>query len=1607
MKKHTLLFVSVFFITRFFTQSLLINPAAEGGFELSGGLPGNGWSVVNSTINTWNVSGTAGPKSGLNSAYISSNGGVNYSYNKSVYQTSHFYRDVVVPAGHGSINLKFQYKSIGEPYFDRLLVYAAPTNVFPAVDVPQSSNDVITGATLLYMDPGLVANYQQVNLFIPSSFAGTTMRLIFSWQNDTSSATIVTPASVDDIYLYSQPVAPLNGIYTINNTLPTSSNLPASGSNFNSFTDAINYMNANGISGPVGFNVSAGQTFTEPPQTIYTQGSNANQVVFQKSGTGPNPVFIGANGVSNTDACFTLKGADYITFDGIDVTSVSGTATNNQQMEYGFFITLESSSNGSNHNTVKNSKITLNRSNSGTYGIFQWTFPAPTSAAQANNANKFIGNVIENAFMGIYILGTNSTGMQDDSTLISGCTVGGLTPNDIGGGNFTTASAGIWCSYQKNVTVKNNVVRNVSTQALVYGIFLDLASGNSEISGNKVNEILNSSTTSTAVSSGIRANMPLGTHTVKIFNNFVSGIRTNYASLNATSLARGINLQVGGGGSNTSVFEVSHNSVYIDAYTSLGASNSCLEYAGSSTTGPQIKVRSNILSNFTGSQTSTAKHYCYRTTTAGVIGTAGSVSNNNDFYIANTTNGFVGRGATLDYATLANWQTAYSQDANSISADPVYTASDDLHAANSLLNSAAAAASLLPYITTDIDGELRTTPNSDIGADEFTPYLFDVKPMALINPSTTGCYSSTQSVGVKIMNYTGSFLDFTFNPVALTVVINGPITQTVSTIINSNSINGNSPLGPFSFITVPVGVADLSVYGNYDFTIYTSWSSDQNHVNDTIKNITRTNAAPAALPQVVSFSGYNGTNLNSVFNGWNEASGSSPSGSTSQWSAWNNFGTPGNVNAVVSLNSNIRREWLLSPKIVPGVNTVMTFKAAVTAVASLTGLPASMGADDKLYIMISTDCGVSYHKIDSIHSLSSINNNLAQFVIPLGVYNGQSVIIGFYATDGNVIDLGGCDLHLDDINISNVTTYDLSVNQLNAPLFQTCLTSSQNIVVNVKNTGSIPIDFSSENSILHVDLTGPNPQTFNLALNSGIVMPGVTQTYTVTNNCNLVNAGMYHLKSYLTIPNGDVNPSNDTLNQVVYSQNPAVTFSSHSIQLCQHDSVQLAPSFFINGIGPATLPKFYSNHAPISIPDGDTTGIVSTIVVSGAGGFASQLVNVTIDSLIHTFDGDIVLSLIAPDGSEIDLSVNNGGGGDNYISTVFTSSAATPISSGSAPFTGIFLPQEQFTKLTGTANGTWTLKVKDISSNDLGTLNKWSISFKEQNAYTNYFWSNTAGLNPNNSLTPKASPSASTVYQFNIVDMNGCAASDTVSVNVLPVTAVILSSSVDSVCNNGTVFQINAIPTGGMFTGNGIDSVGNFNPVAAAVGQNTITYFYSDSNGCSFKDSISVQVLGVPAVDLQLALSNVCAQDAVFTLSGESPSGGVFSGYGVQSSGLFDPTDSSAIGTQIISYTYTDSFGCSNQAADTMTVSICLNQSELSTSNVRVFPNPTQGFLILQGVSLGDEISVLDVNGKVVLQEISGGEIHQLNMMPFESGIYLVKIKSSGGIISNRRIVKN
>ena len=102
---------------------------------------------------------------------------------------------------------------------------------------------------------------------------------------------------------------------------------------------------------------------------------------------------------------------------------------------------------------------------------------------------------------------------------------------------------------------------------------------------------------------------------------------------------------------------------------------------------------------------------------------------------------------------------------------------------------------------------------------------------------------------------------------------------------------------------------------------------------------------------------------------------------------------------------------------------------------------------------------------------------------------------------------------------------------------------------------------------------------------------------------------------------------------------------------------------------------------------------------------------VIIDSLTHTFDGDLDIFFYGPDGiTNSELSTDNGSSGDNMIGTIFDDQAADPITSGTAPFTGFYRPETPLAVFVGMSSmGDWVLEITDDAGGDVGTLHNWSV----------------------------------------------------------------------------------------------------------------------------------------------------------------------------------------------------------------------------------------------------------------------------------------------------------
>jgi len=148
--------------------------------------------------------------------------------------------------------------------------------------------------------------------------------------------------------------------------------------------------------------------------------------------------------------------------------------------------------------------------------------------------------------------------------------------------------------------------------------------------------------------------------------------------------------------------------------------------------------------------------------------------------------------------------------------------------------------------------------------------------------------------------------------------------------------------------------------------------------------------------------------------------------------------------------------------------------------------------------------------------------------------------------------------------------------------------------------------------------------------------------------------------------------------------------------------------------GSIVCTSYNSEDTPLAIPDGDgffgpVNGPPATSVLQVVSPTQITDINVTVN-IAHTFISDITLILTSPAGDEITLVTNTGGAGDNFTNTVFDSDATDPIASGTAPFTGSFIPAGDLSTLNGGyATGTWTLTALDAFSEDVGTIEDWTL----------------------------------------------------------------------------------------------------------------------------------------------------------------------------------------------------------------------------------------------------------------------------------------------------------
>ncbi|MFI9150253.1 M28 family metallopeptidase [Streptomyces sp. NPDC053367] len=114
--------------------------------------------------------------------------------------------------------------------------------------------------------------------------------------------------------------------------------------------------------------------------------------------------------------------------------------------------------------------------------------------------------------------------------------------------------------------------------------------------------------------------------------------------------------------------------------------------------------------------------------------------------------------------------------------------------------------------------------------------------------------------------------------------------------------------------------------------------------------------------------------------------------------------------------------------------------------------------------------------------------------------------------------------------------------------------------------------------------------------------------------------------------------------------------------------------------------KVFENTADVSIPD-NGAAVTSSVTVSGVTGNAPSNLSVGVD-IVHTYRGDLVVDLVAPDGSVYNLKPYSSSDSADDVRTTYTVNASSEV-----------------------ANGTWRLRVQDRAAYDTGYINSFKLTF--------------------------------------------------------------------------------------------------------------------------------------------------------------------------------------------------------------------------------------------------------------------------------------------------------
>ncbi|GAB2858093.1 hypothetical protein GCM10027044_17630 [Hymenobacter ruber] len=1405
--------------------------------------------------------------------------------------------------------------------------------------------------------------------------------------------------------------ATLNGTYYVSATAATS---PVPARTYATLTAAVNAYNTADLTGPVTFllldpTYSTAETF---PIAILNNGqASATNTLTIKPSNATGTTSFAITG-SNATAILQLLASDYVTIDGSLGNTISATdlrpsrdlaITNTNTSTTSIVVQqfAQFTNDGATYNTIKN-LVAVGATTAATaatqYGI---QLQAPSNAL---SANQYTNNTVQNCAVrgtqiGIGSIGASAT-LKNQNTII--------TQNDLNTvGTGALTRAGILSLFDNNIQVTQNAIDGIAFASTgdVVGISLGfgLSLSNSTFTGSEVtnatvsrNSIGSVRQTNTYSASGI-AIASAASGTTVVANNMVSGV-----SSNGTSPDFGSGILIGGGTGSTT--RVLYNSVSMTGTQTGGDQPSFALAIGSSST---LELRNNALLNTqsTGSN-SAVLGFAY----AGTAGAYAGLTSTNNAFVASTGSTFaVGQTGSLSTSgtlrtTLAALNTETGQDRPTTATNPVGTSfslsASPFQSATNLHVSLATGAALngaatpITGITTDFDGDTRSTTRPDIGADEFVTNL-DVSVAALTAPvANSTCFGATEAVTASITNSSTAVLDFAATPVTVTVTITstvaGSTPQVFTTVVNT----GTLAAGASQTVTLP-GTIDLTVLGTYTATVTTSLVGDDNTANNTLSPaVTITSGSRSAAftyPTAAICAGATGTVAATLGTGATAGTFTSTTGLT--------------INATTGA-------------ITPATSTAGTYTVTNTLPATAT-CPATVVTQS---VTITPLPSAAFSYGGGTFCVSGTN--------PTATVTGTAGGT-FTSTTGLTINATTGAITLSSTTPGTYTvTYSVTGACSNSSTQVVTITTAPSATFSY-GTGTPSFCVSGATNPAPSFGTGASGGTFTST--TGLTINATTGAITLASS----TPGTYTVTNTIAASGGCAAATATA--QVTITAAPVATFS-YGTTSTYCVSGTTAPAVVL-GTG-ATAGTFSSTTGlslnattgaiTLSSSTPGTYTVTNTIAAANGCSAATATAQVTITAAPVATFSYATTSYCVSGATNPAVALGTGATAGTFTSTTgLTLNATTGAITLSSSTPGTYTVTNTIAASGGcaaaTATTTVTITAAPVATFSYGTTSTYCVSGTTAPAVvlgtgaTAGTFSSTTGLSLNattGAITLSSSTPGTYTVTNTVAAASGCAATTaTTTVTITAAPTATFSYATTTGCAGSTTAVTPTLGTGasaGTYsstTGLVINATtGAINLATSTAGTYTVTNTVAAAGGCAAATATATFTVNprpaTPTISVvyngtTTTLTSSATTGNQWYLSGNIITGATGQTYVVN-----------GLPAQFGSYTVvvTNANGCTSLPSTPLVITAARNS--IAGASLQVYPNPTpmgQMTLELTGYRLATQLTVLDALGRVVISELlpanAGTATRTLDLKGVTTGVYLLRLRNADGV-ETRRLVR-